>query len=53
MKLKEFEWALQEIKQFDKPKVKWEQYPTSEEASRVIFIFRIHMVILRISPCWI
>ena len=38
MKLKEFEWALQEIKQFDKPKVKLEQYPTSAHlASRVIF----------------
>ena len=38
MKLKEFEWALQEIKQFDKPKAKLEQYPTSAHlASRVIF----------------
>ena len=38
MKLKEFEWALQDVKQFDKPKVKLEQYPTSAHlASRVVF----------------
>ena len=27
--MKEFEWALQDVKQFDSPKVNLEQYPTS------------------------
>lgn len=38
MKLKEFEWALQDVKQFDSPKVNLEQYPTSAHlAARVVY----------------